>query len=124
MKRILLMAILAASQLTALSQYSLKGTINDSNSQALPGATIKVLDTYLGTVADKDGLYEIPGLKSGEYRIQVSFLGYKSISLSLRIEGDLERSFTLEPSTFVADEVVVKAIRAGEKAPFAQSHWC
>ena len=74
---------------------SLKGIIKDSQSgDPLVGVNIVVLGTYLGASSDEDGFYLISDMKSGEYTLEVSYIGYKVIRRTgVRVEAG--ESFTL-----------------------------
>ncbi|UCF62975.1 MAG: TonB-dependent receptor [bacterium] len=59
---------------------SMKGIVTDSQSgEPLIGVNIVVLGTYLGASSDEDGFYLISEVKSGEYTLEVSYIGYKVV---------------------------------------------
>lgn len=79
MKRAFFTILFAISIFTfsQLSAQSIKGKVVDANnSEPLVGATIKVVGTKLGAVADLDGTYQIDGLSPGNYDLLVSYIGY------------------------------------------------
>jgi hypothetical protein len=58
---------------------SVKGKVIDAtNSEPLPGATIKVVGTNTGAISDVDGSYSVEGLEPGIYDLYVSYIGYTS----------------------------------------------
>lgn len=89
-------------------QYILSGTIKDrSSNERLPFATLKVEDTAYGTTADKDGFY-ILRLKSGDYRIKVSYIGYSSEINEVRIDSENKtEDITLEKLIYSTEEIQV-----------------
>ena len=101
------------------SQLTLTGKITDKAGKALPGATIAVKGTYLGTVANSYGDYKFQNLKEGKYNFVVSFLGYQSTQKEIQVTKSTSLDFSLESSAIMADEVLVAATRAGNKAPVA-----
>ncbi|MBI9056595.1 MAG: TonB-dependent receptor [Labilibaculum sp.] len=101
------------------SQLTLTGKITDKAGKALPGATIAVKGTYLGTVANSYGDYKFQNLKEGNYNFVVSFLGYQSTQKEIQVTKSTSLDFSLEASAIMADEVLVAATRAGNKAPVA-----
>ena len=101
------------------SQLTLTGKITDKAGKALPGATIAVKGTYLGTVANSYGDYKFQNLKEGNYNFVVSFLGYQSTQKEIQVTKSTSLDFSLESSAIMADEVLVAATRAGNKAPVA-----
>ncbi|WP_051947404.1 carboxypeptidase-like regulatory domain-containing protein [Muricauda sp. MAR_2010_75] len=46
------------------------------DSSALPGATVLISGSEIGTQADYDGNFELSGLNQGKYDIIVEFVGY------------------------------------------------
>ena len=69
----MLLLVGAATAQTA----TLKGVIYDKESgETLPGATVVLVGTYKGTSTDIDGKYEIKDIKSGDYSVKISFIGY------------------------------------------------
>ena len=67
----------------------LAGKVTDEETgQALTGATIRVIGTYSGGLTDARGMYRITGLKSGDFTIKVSYIGYAEKEYNgIRIEN-------------------------------------
>ena len=57
----------------------IKGIVKDKGGNPMPGASIILRGTTTGTVADKDGTYEIELPNEGEFGLVVSYVGYKSV---------------------------------------------
>ena len=60
----------------------INGKVNDINGEALPGATIKVIEdntgTEYGTISDSKGFYHLPNMNvGGPYTITVSYVGFE-----------------------------------------------
>ena len=92
----------------AFSQESLSGKITDKASgEALIGATIQIPDLKVGSVTNKDGVYEINNLPKGKFLVHVQFLGYATIAEQINFSGSTTHDFVLEQSTIEAQEVVV-----------------
>lgn len=103
------------------TRYKLSGRVTDRNGDPLPGATIVLVDTYLGAVAGMEGNYTIEGVRSGSYSLKVSFMGYGTVIRKVSVETDIVTDFTLEFSSVTADEIVVKGTRAGSRTPVTYS---
>ena len=72
-----------------MAQTVVSGKITDkSTSDPLPGATVLITPnggkTRLG-VSDMDGKYRIDNLAAGQYRIKVSYMGYKTYEKSVSL---------------------------------------
>ncbi|MEX2596782.1 MAG: TonB-dependent receptor [Salibacteraceae bacterium] len=72
----LIVAICASQQMMGQTA-TLKGTVYDKETgETIPGATVILVGTYVGTSTDMNGTYEIKNIKSGDYSVKVSFVGY------------------------------------------------
>ncbi|MEG1586908.1 MAG: TonB-dependent receptor, partial [Bacteroidales bacterium] len=60
----------------------ISGMITDQKlKEPLTGATIQIEGTSLGTIADLDGLFELPNLSPGHYKLVVKYISYKTVIL-------------------------------------------
>lgn len=119
MRRASLLIVLQFVCFIGFSQITVSGKITDKAGKALPGATIAIKGTYLGTVANSNGHYQLKNLKNGNYDFVVSFLGYKTTEKRIELSTSQNIDFDLESSAILTDEVIVSATRAGNKAPVA-----
>ncbi len=56
---------------------TLTGSVKDANTgQALSGATVFIIGTYKGAYTDEAGKFSIPNVKSGDYSIRFTYVGY------------------------------------------------
>jgi iron complex outermembrane recepter protein len=89
----------------------LTGKVTDvKTGAALPGASIFIPDIKIGTMAGNDGVYRIPSVPSGNYVVEVSFTGYKSISENILFNGTVNHDFQLEENYTEASDVVVTGL--------------
>lgn len=80
-----LVLLLLAMPALALAQSTgkLSGTVMDQDTgEPLPGASISLVGTQLGTLSDIDGNYFIIGVPVGQYDVQASFVGYQTETLT------------------------------------------
>ncbi|MFC5046467.1 SusC/RagA family TonB-linked outer membrane protein [Aquimarina hainanensis] len=90
----------------------IKGMVTDGQIP-LPGATITLQGKQEGVVTDFDGNFEITGLKSGQYQLVISYIGFeeKMITVVLKTNEIKElQEIKLVPSEEALDEVVVTAL--------------
>ncbi len=109
------MSLFMALQL--YGQYSFSGKVTDEDGKALIGANISFTDNYLGTITDKNGDFIFKNIRKGTYELQVSYVGYKTLTTTLSIEKHITRTFTLERSPYLVEEVIVRGLRAGYNDP-------
>lgn len=61
---------------------SIAGIITDQKlKEPLMGATVQIEGSATGTVADLDGVFELPGLSPGKYKVIVKYISYKTVTL-------------------------------------------
>lgn len=97
-----------------MAQTVVSGKITDkSTSDPLPGATVSVTPnggkTRLG-VSDMDGKYRIDNLAAGQYRIKVSYMGYKTYekSVSLGSSDNKVMNISLTEDATMLDNISVE----------------
>lgn len=81
---LLFLFIIAAN---TFSQTKISGKITDKEKQPLPGANVYLKDTYDGISSEKDGTFSFNTDETGEGVLVVSFVGYKTHSQSLTLDG-------------------------------------
>ena len=88
MLRILSFLFLFSISLTAIAQNtsSLSGKIVNAEDKAIPRTNVHLLNTNFGTATLPDGSFTITDIPYGNYRLQVSSIGYDS-ELSRRGES-------------------------------------
>ena len=112
---VLLPAALAMGQSTGI----VSGVITDENTNLpLPGANIIVAGTTIGTTSGLDGRYVLVRVPTGETAIQVSYLGYATVTRDVSVSGGstVTSDFALAVEGFVGDEVEVLGVRAAGQA--------
>jgi hypothetical protein len=86
-----------------LTANSVRGRITDGNGESLPGATVIVAGTTIGTVADMDGNYSIT-IPNNSSQLTYSFIGFNSQTLP--VSGEVI-NVSLQENLTSLDEVVV-----------------
>ena len=95
----------------AYAQSKVTGTVVDEAGFSLPGVSILVKGTGIGTVTDLDGNYSLD-LADGNAVLVFSFVGYNTVELP--VEGQSVLDVTMEPDIMSLDEIVV--VGYGEQA--------
>ena len=104
----LVLFLVLSSFITAQEKFTISGTITDSQSnETLIGVNIIVPDLQTGTVTNEYGFYSLT-LPSGTYTIQISYLGYKTISESIVLNKDIVKNYKLAESVENLDEVIIE----------------
>src|ERR1700679_1900665 len=92
-KYVLLCAFLMMSFWAFAQTGGIKGKVVDENNQPLPGATVSIDGTTIGSTADVNGNYAINSLNAKNYTVTAKFLGYIA----------LKKTVTVANSTIVLD---------------------
>ena len=89
------------------NRFVISGTISDkATGETLIGAAVIVKTKNKGVVSNEYGFYSLELLES-ENTIEISYLGYKTIELSLDLTEDQSINIELEPENNNLDEVVI-----------------
>ena len=104
------------------SDANITGHVVDAKSgEHLAYATVAVKGTTIGCATDATGHYFLKNLPEGNFVLEASSVGYKTISrnVSLRKGKTLEENFELEEDAVALDGVVVSANRSVTKRRLA-----
>ena len=113
-----LAAICIALHFSAFTQVSIKGIVYDATEHSpLKGASIKIQNSYSNFSSGEDGSYSIMNLRKGKYQLEVSYIGYETWKLDFALNRDTSIAVQLIKKSVLADEVVIKAVRAGDNTP-------
>ena len=106
-----LVVIIISSATSLLAQnVSLKGRVTDQDGEPLVGATIYLQEVKKGTTANFNGMYQFSNLTSGNYTLSVSFIGYETSTLDVRLDHSMENvDFSLASRDVVLEGLVVTA---------------
>ena len=81
--------------------------------EPLIGASVSLENSSLGTVTDFEGNFILSDIPIGEHTIQISYVGYKTISTKIFFQKDeiIKLDFKLEEDVLGLEAVVVSATR-------------
>jgi iron complex outermembrane receptor protein len=117
MKRTIVLLAMLFFTAVVYAQNTYKAIIkNAKTNQPLPGATVKVLGTTLGSTSDNTGLVTLTGITSGRQVIQYSYVGFrtKTDTLTFPLAETAAATVLLEATEGdeELEEVVVSATRS------------
>ncbi len=102
---------------------NIEGVVKDAQTgDPLPGANVVLAGTSFGASADINGKYTVRGVPAGSYTIRVTYVGYKSVAIPLKIiEGEpVRQDFRLAAVSIEGETVVVTAQAMGQNAAINQ----
>ncbi len=110
-----IIALFMVFPLFAGAQHKLSGTvISETDGVLLQDANVQLLNTKHGDATNDQGQFVLNNVKSGNYTLKVSFVGYNDYKQTIRITSDQRITIKLSPSMIMQEEVIISAIRAKE----------
>jgi len=91
-------------ELSDLQQNIVRGVVTDENGNPIPGATVIIKGTTIGTTTDLNGNYVIEGV-APQTTLIVSFIGYKSQEILVGDKAQI--NIALQEEVTALEEVVV-----------------
>ena len=83
-----LLCLLFSLGLFAQEKYTISGVVKDSlNNETLIGVNLIIPSLKTGTMTNEYGFYSIT-LPEGTYELQLSYLGFKSVTLRIDLTQD------------------------------------
>jgi Carboxypeptidase regulatory-like domain/TonB dependent receptor len=110
----LLIVLLTRAAVGQSPNGTISGLVLDTVGSAIPGAELLIVNDATGVrypgTTNKEGIYAVPNLPPGPYRIQVSKLGFKTLikpDIILNVQDALAVNFTL-PVGAISETVTVE----------------
>lgn len=87
----------------------ISGTVQDEEGSKLPGVSVTLKGTSIGTQTDSEGFYKLNISKPGNYTLTISSVGHVSQSKSVTLKSGqhLKSGFSLKSDTRNIDEITV-----------------
>lgn len=116
LKNILFVLLLQVTALAAASQVRISGKVTGADGNGIPGISVVIRNTGIGTSTTIDGNYSLNAdIKAGSYILDFTGVGFKSKEQPLQVGS--ETSYTsnaqLAEDALKLDEVVVTGASAG-----------
>lgn len=121
---VILLGIVAPATIHA---QDISGVVRDATTRdPLPGASVRVAGTDFGTTVGVDGRFQYAppatAWQRGSITLEVSFLGYKSETISVRQGEATNLTVLLLPGTVISDEIFVMGHRVDERTPMTYTN--
>ena len=89
---------------------SISGRVTDKQSQPLPGVTLLIQGTTVGTITNPDGQFEIANVPTGQHVLIISSLGYERMMKQINVNPgqSITINIAMLDSSSELDEVVVE----------------
>jgi len=116
-KCIIMGLLLANLSISLYGQHTISGKVTDNNNQGLEfcnALLLNAIDSSLlnGVVCDAEGKFSIPNVKSGEYLIAYSFIGFETTYQSIEVDQSKDiGNISIASSGINIDAIMVTARR-------------
>lgn len=98
------------------AKVSISGKVtNAQTGEPLQGASVYFADAKTGAITNANGDYVIRNIASGNYLIEVSSVGYGSITEHINVTSDIQKNFSLSPSVIENEGVTVTGVSTATK---------
>jgi outer membrane receptor protein involved in Fe transport len=120
-KKIFLTGILCALiffvQAQSGKNSTIKGNVYNDQSEAIPGAIIKLLPLNKTAVSDEKGEFRFAGVAAGTYKLAIHALGHTKTEKSVTViaEKEITVSFKLKQDVRQIDEVAILGFSKNQK---------
>ncbi len=98
------------------AQHTLRGRVVDASGLPLPGAHLRLHEQNYHQVSAADGTFRFNRLKTGTYRLSVSYVGFQTLEKEILLEKDLDITLSLDEISQMQEEVIVMATRLGRSS--------
>lgn len=96
-----------AISVQAQEKFILSGTITDQqNNETLFGVNVIIVEQKTGTTTNEYGFYSI-SLPKGTYTVQISYLGYQTITETIVLDKNIRKNFSLSEASQQLNEVIL-----------------
>lgn len=98
------------------AKVSVTGKVTDAQTgEPLQGASVYFADAKTGAITNAKGEYSIKNIAPGNYLIEVSSVGYGSITEHIKLTGDVQKDFALSTAVIENTGVTVTGVSSATK---------
>ena len=115
---ILLLAFCPLLPSQSINTGVLEGIVLDgSTDQPLENAIVKIIELDKFDVTDKNGIFELKSIPFGDYNIEISYVGYKTTKVTIKIDKEINTGLLVHMFTlpFETSTVVVTGLHSNTK---------
>ncbi|WP_334057224.1 TonB-dependent receptor [Polaribacter sp. P097] len=109
MKKFLILFFLGTIALYSQEKVTVSGTVYDNaNNETLIGVSIYFPELNAGTSTNEYGFYSLT-IPKGNYKIQISYLGFTSITEQITLSDNITKNFKLNEEAESLNEIVIES---------------
>lgn len=97
------------NSLRAQEEVRLSGTITEKRTgEAIPRASISIIGTKKGAIANKDGRYVLTLEPNKRFRLRITAVGFEPDTVEVNIVQDTKRDLSLSATPVKSNEIVIR----------------
>lgn len=98
-------------------QTGFSGKVTEAYSKMpLQGASIFISDIKAGVATNNQGWFMMKNIPPGRYLVEISYVGYSTISEYIDIRGEVQKDFVLSPEVAERNAVVITGVSSATQA--------
>jgi iron complex outermembrane receptor protein len=103
--------------------FEIQGKINNAENKSVEGVTVFLHELNRWTSSDANGNFKFDNIKKGSYHLHVHLIGYKSKTLTVKVDNDnidlkiVMSSSSLELNAVLIEESITKSGQAQQTQP-------
>jgi iron complex outermembrane recepter protein len=108
---VLCLVVMLSVAAMAQQQKGLSGRVTEKSGKPLGYVTVRVLNTNATAMSDAAGNFSIPGISPGNYDVEISHVGFTSITESVQVRENAGATFVfvLQDQAVQLEDIVVTA---------------
>ncbi len=119
---VFLVILLLTPHANAQGNAEISGVVTDKvTGDPLPGASVFVEGTTIGTATNEEGEYKIPRVPAGSFVLVATYIGYQEVKTDFTLAGtNIVINIEMEFATLEGEEILVTAQAEGQMAAINQ----
>jgi len=114
-RKFVLICMGLAAPLVVFGQQSITGVVlSGEDNSPLPGASVFLVNTTIGTSSDISGAFTLKDVPNGKFLLAATFVGFQSLTVEIPVEGVDAYKLILRPDTAQLADITVKARRSNK----------
>ncbi|WP_426671190.1 TonB-dependent receptor domain-containing protein [Mucilaginibacter sp. McL0603] len=105
---IILLSIFISLKCSA-QNFTISGSIKTASGEDVANASVILKNTKYASTGDTAGYYQLKNIQTGNYTLQVSAIGYQTITRSINVSGNLTINLVIDKSVQQLKDVNIRA---------------